>query len=241
MHVLVSTLAAFSIIKTSSPSEVLRHFLYIRSTALSSLQKGTEPNSILRSLALFNRTLHDAEEVFPDKLSDALVALKSKSLLQDAEVVAVPELSLEINARWLPDDIRSFTPWVRHDDLEKVRVKELVQAWAEKETTKLNESLQKTLEAMDEVAAIVKLRSEALTLWRAGAQIRRKLLSDGCGENFRTILKTRVVEVMKSVAEGLRGVAEKVQELLPEVEYEPEGIPPRLCIYLNNDRTNSFA
>jgi len=61
---------------------------------------------MLRSVTLFNRTLHDVEETFPGKLSDALVALKSKSLLQDADVAAVPELSQDINARWMPDDIR---------------------------------------------------------------------------------------------------------------------------------------
>ena len=42
----------------------------------------------------------------------------------------MPGLSLDINARWLPDGIPSFTPWVHYDDIEKSRLKELVQAWA---------------------------------------------------------------------------------------------------------------
>ncbi|KAF8245089.1 hypothetical protein K440DRAFT_662987 [Wilcoxina mikolae CBS 423.85] len=222
---LVSTLTAFSVLKTSSPSEVLRHFLYIRSTALSSLHSGTDPDAILKSVTLFNKTLKDADATFPGLLSDALVTLKSKSLLQDTEVADLPELGLDVNVRWLPEDIRGFIPWVRHDDLEASRVQEIVRTWAEKEVGKLNESLETFLSAMDCIASIVKLRGGMLALWRSGKQIRRKILSDGNiggGENFRNIIMARVVAVMKSVAEDLRGVGEKIEQLLNDAEYEAE-------------------
>jgi hypothetical protein len=223
---LVPTLTAFSVLKTSSPSEVLRHFLYIRSTALSSLLTGSDPDAMLKSVMLFNKTLKDADAIFPGLLSNALVALKSKSLLQDAEVTALPELGLDVNARWLPEDIRGFIPWVRHDDLEASRVQEIVRTWAEKEVGKLNKSLETFLNAMDCIASIVKLRGGMLALWRSGTQTRRKFLSgdnSGGGENFRSIIMVRVVAVMKNIAEDLRRVGEKIELLLNEAESEAEG------------------
>lgn len=225
---LVSALTAFSVLKTSSPPEVLRHFLYIRSTALSSLLNTADPDIIMSSVALFNKTLGDAATSFPGQLSNALVTMKSKSLLEDVEVSAIPELVLDVNSRWLPDDIRGFIPWVRHDDLESTRAKELVRAWAEKEVVKLNEKLERSVEVMPDIASIVKLRGGFLALWRFGAQIRRKFLLDGNngGENFRSIIVARMVDVMKTVAEELKDVAEKIQSLLDEAEAEPEGKSP---------------
>ncbi|KAA8913117.1 hypothetical protein FN846DRAFT_772638 [Sphaerosporella brunnea] len=222
-HVLVSTLTAFSVLKTSSPAEVLRHFLYIRSTALSSVLTSNTPDSILKAIRLLNKTISDADAIFPGKLSDALVALKAKSLLQDTDVLAVPELGLDINARWLPDDIRGYIPWVRHDDLETTRVQEQVRTWADKEISKLNDSLQATLDTMSDLSSIVKLRSGLLSLWRTGAQLRRKFQTgDNTSENFRGIVMLRVVAVTKSVAEDLQEVAEKASSLLPEADHEPE-------------------
>lgn len=232
----MSTLTAFSILKTSSPSEVLRHFLYLRSTALSSLLTSSDPDTVLKLVALFNKTLEDANAIFPGQLSDALVALKSRSLVQDSEVAALPELALDINATWLPEDIRGFIPWVHHDDLEAPRVRELVRLWAEKEVARLNEGLKTYLDAMDCIASIVKLRREIQALWRSGSQVRRKILSDaneGGGENFRNIIMARAIAVMKSVAEDLRGVAEKIEHLLSEAEGEPEGERLNKCFFLN--------
>lgn len=205
---------------------MLRHFLYLRSSALSSLLTSPNPDTVLKLVALFNKTLEDANAIFPRQLSDALVALKARSLLQDSEVAALPELGLDINSPWLPEDIRGFIPWVRHDDLEAPRVRELVRLWAEKEVAKLNEGLKAYLDAIDCVASIVKLRREILVSWRSGSQVRRKILSDaneGGSETLRNIVMARAIAVMKSVAEDLCRVSEKIEQLLGEAESEPEG------------------
>ena len=153
------------------------------------------------------------------------MALKSRSLLQDNLVIAIPEMVLDVNARWLPEDIRGFIPWVRHDDLESSRARELVRAWAEKEVEKINESLQGTMDGINDVNEIVKLRGGLLALWRGGSQVRRKFLPDGSsGENFRSIILARLVAVMKNMADELSGVGTKIISLLDSAEAETEGI-----------------
>lgn len=219
---IINALTAFSVLKTSSPPEVLRHFLYVRSTAISSLlggpgdTDGSAPSAevITKSIILFNKTLVDAESIFPKKISRALVLLKNNSLLQDVDVIEVSELSLDVNALWLPEDIRGFIPWISHDNLEDPRVKEVVQAWAENELEKIRENLQRAVDAMNDVDSIVKLRGGVLALWRAGSRVCGNSLPD-IDKKFRAIAMARVAEVIRSEAQGLENIADEIRRLLP--------------------------
>ncbi|KAH8149619.1 uncharacterized protein LAJ45_06250 [Morchella importuna] len=79
---LTTVLTSYSLLKTSPPSDVLRHFLHIRSSAISTLLHTAErtPNAALAAMALYNHTLAHADAHFPKRLSDALILLKSRPL-----------------------------------------------------------------------------------------------------------------------------------------------------------------
>lgn len=191
--------------------EALRHFLFIRSSAISSLAEVQSPEAILKALELYNQTLQDAEAVFPKRLSDSLVVLKSRSLLTDPDLLDVTELGLDVNGRWFPDEISGFVPWVRHDDLERSRVLELVKAWAERELGTLNTSLDKSAAGINDIEALVKLRSDLLDLWRAGRKGRRQFIQDG--ERFREAVGDRMVEVLKKKSAALQKVGRKITDI----------------------------
>lgn len=209
---LISTFTSFSLLKTSSPAEALRHFLFVRSSAMSSLVEDPGPDAILKATALFNQTLHDAESVFPKRLSESLSVLKSRPLFTDPDLLSVTELGLDVNGRWLPDEISGFVPWVRHDDLERSRVVELVQAWAGRELATLNTSLGNSLAHMGEISELVKLRADMLSVWRAGRKGRRPFIQGG--ERFREAVGARLVEVLKAKSAALSAVGRKITDVL---------------------------
>lgn len=209
---LISTFTSFSLLKTSSPAEALRHFLFVRSSAMSSLIEDPSPDAILKATALFNQTLQDAESVFPKRLSESLSVLKSRPLFTDPDLLGVTELGLDVNGRWLPDEISGFVPWVRHDDLERSRVVELVQAWAERELATLNASLGNSLARIDEISELVKLRADMLNLWRAGRKGRRPFIQGG--EQFREAVGARLAEVLKAKSAALHTVGCKITDVL---------------------------
>lgn len=216
---LTSTFTSFSLLKTSSPTEVLRHFLFIRSSAISSLVKEqSSSEAILKALALFNRTLQDAEAVFPKRLSESLVVLKSRSLFTDPDVLGVTELGLDVNGRWLPEEISGFVPWVRHDDLERSRVIELVKIWAERELGTLNVNLEKSLAAITEMEELVKLRIDMLNLWRAGRKGRRQFIQNG--ERFREAVGDRMAEVLRGKSAALQKIGEKIADVAQSLTSE---------------------
>ncbi|KAL7274376.1 hypothetical protein RUND412_002728 [Rhizina undulata] len=217
---LVTALTSFSLLKSSSPTEDLRHFLSIRSRALSSmLTESPAPSSegILKAASLFNQTLAEAETIFPKRISDALLALKSKSLFQDTELTSVSELGLDVNGRWLPEEIRDFIPWLQHDDLEKSKVSELVKTWASRELETLYRSFGAALEGIEEIQGLVKLRADILSLWRAGRKSRARVLDQG-GEKFREIVNRRLARLLDAKAAGLKGLGIRIGELVHTFE-----------------------
>lgn len=218
-------MTAYSVLKTASPADVLRHFIYIRATSISSLIElngAPTTDSIIQSVALFNNTLAEVDAIFPRQLSSALVAVKSRSLLQNPAVQALPELGLDVNTRWLPDDVKGFIPWIRHDDLESAKILEVMKAWATKEVAKLRESLEIAVAGVVEIDDLVKVRAALLQEWRAGVKRRTKYLEIGNG-GFREIIMARFTAIVKEQAQELDKVADVVESLLPEAEKETKG------------------
>ncbi|KAG0642684.1 hypothetical protein HOY80DRAFT_602552 [Tuber brumale] len=216
---LISALSSFSLSKTSSCADVLRHFLFVRSTAISSiLTESSVPSAeaILKALLLFNQTLQNAQGLFPKTLSESLLQLKSQSLLQDPDLLGLAELGLGSNGRWLPEQVREFIPWVRHDDLERSRVVEQGKSWATKELENLNIAFEKSLQGIEDIRELVTLRGNILGLWRAGRKGRREFLQKG--EKFRDLTTARLAEILRIRIDGLAAIGHELGELLKGVD-----------------------
>lgn len=221
---LLSTLASFSLLKTSSSADVLRHFVFVRSTAISSiLLEAVAPSSaaILKALFLFNQTLQNAQVVFPKRLSESLLALKSRSLFQDPDLISLAELGLDSNGRWLPEQVREFIPWVRHDDLERARVNEQAKVWAAKELETLNLYLEKSVQEISDIRELVVLRGSLLGRWKAGRKARQELLQDG--GTFRELITARLIGIFKAKIDGLAVVGEELGKLLQGIDGQGKG------------------
>ncbi|RPB02339.1 hypothetical protein L873DRAFT_1762535 [Choiromyces venosus 120613-1] len=218
---LISALTSFSLLKTSSCADVLRHFLFVRSTAISSiLTESSVPSAeaILKALLLFNQTLQNAHGLFPKILSESLLQLKSQSLLQDPGLLGLAELGLDSNGQWLPEQVREFIPWVRHDDLERSRVEEQGKSWAAKELEMLNTAFEKSLQGIEDIKELVTLRGNILGLWKAGRKGRREFIQDG--EKFRDLATARLTDVLSVKIDGLAAVGHELGELLKSVDGE---------------------
>ncbi|KAH0608153.1 uncharacterized protein H6S33_002205 [Morchella sextelata] len=229
---LTTVLTSYSLLKTSSPSDVLRHFLYIRSSAISTLTAERTPKATLAAMALYNQTLAHADALFPKRLSDALILLKSRPLFADPALTQLPDLALDTHASWLPDELSGFVPWVRHDDLERARVAELAAAWGERELLLLNEGVEGTLAGMEDLGAVVGLRAEVLALWGAGERARRPFAAaaaaaaaaggDGLGggrqsERLRELVGARIAGVVRAKSARLAEVGARIKEELEGV------------------------
>ncbi|KAI0537330.1 hypothetical protein GGR58DRAFT_513865 [Xylaria digitata] len=176
---ILKALSAYSISSSSGTRDVLRRFLSIRAEAITyefdfeehEKDKGTD--NILRGLELYTKTLVDVQALVPNKLPEALLELKKKPLLTDKALRSLEGLRVDIFERWCGDDIRYFTPFIRHDDLDGKQAKEMLTGWAKKGGETVLSGLSNTLEHISEFKAIIELRTSTLQQWiRDGGKAR---------------------------------------------------------------------
>lgn len=164
--VLVEAMCAFSLATSSLPKDVLRHFLHVRREALMArLERSDGDGNVLEALGVYVRTLQDTQTLFPKRLAEALAKLKAQPLLRDPDVRGLMELNLDLHERWVADEVRNFTPWVRHENLQKAEVEKVLKDWARKAFEAFLEGLRGRLEGVEDLTELVRLRKQLLETW----------------------------------------------------------------------------
>ena len=163
---LVEAMCAFSLATSSLPRDVLRHFLHVRREALvARLQRNDGDGNVPEALRVYVRTLQDTQTLFPKRLAESLGKLKAQPLLRDPDVRGLMELSLDLHERWVADEVRNFTPWVRHDDLQKAEADKVLGEWARKAFEAFLGGLRDRLEGVEDLTDLVRLRKGLLETW----------------------------------------------------------------------------
>ncbi|KAI4730887.1 hypothetical protein E4T49_01076 [Aureobasidium sp. EXF-10728] len=158
--VLVDTLAAFSLATTSTPTDVLNHFLHVRVSSLGDLVDSPTQTDLHDALGLLITTVKEVQAIFPKQLSALLGRLQDEPLLQDSSIKDMPELNLDIYERWITDDLHNFTPWLRHDQLQASAATTVLKKWVAQARSTLLKGLNLLLDETHDISVIVKLRKE---------------------------------------------------------------------------------
>ncbi|KAI1821794.1 hypothetical protein F4861DRAFT_517512 [Xylaria intraflava] len=167
----LKALSAYSLSSSSGTKDILRRFLSIRAEAITyefdygEHGKHKGPEDVLRGLDLYTKTLLDVQALIPNRLPDALLELKRKPLLADEALRSLEGLRLDLFERWCGDEIRYFTPFIRHDDLDGQQASEMLTGWANKGRETVLKGLSKILEHISEFKSIIDLRTSTLQQW----------------------------------------------------------------------------
>lgn len=218
---LVEAMCAFSLATSSSSADVLRHFHHVRQSAVSELgQREDDDQRISKSLQLVVKTLRDCQTIIPAQLARALETLKTTPLMEGLDVRSLRELNLDLHQRWLGDDINDFTPYVRHDDLQKSEANRLLEQWAKTAFSSFLGDLRKMVEKVENPAVIVQLRQELLELW-----LSNKRHSVGVGtfdilNGIRDAFNNRLKSLVYQQATNLSNVSASLDVLLENWNWE---------------------
>jgi hypothetical protein len=170
--VVVEAMCAFALATSSSAKDVIRHFHHSRQEAMSEsmMENSVRHESMLLALRLYVKTLRDTQAIIPSQLAHALEKLKSTSLFRSQDVYSLMELNLDVHERWIADDIKTFTPYIRHDDLSKAEAKESIKLWAGQAFSSFLGGLRSSLTDVQELHALMQLRGQVLELWLSNHQ-----------------------------------------------------------------------
>ncbi|KAI9677682.1 MAG: hypothetical protein M1817_006637 [Caeruleum heppii] len=215
---LVEAMWAFSMATSSSTSDVLKHFHHVRLEAMNARleSSGGDHSRILSALRLYARTLQDTQDVFPKRLADKLSSIKARSLLKDAELRAVVELNLDFYEQWLPGEIRSFTPWIRHDDLQAKDTRNQLEQWADHAFSTLIHGLRAQLSIVEDFRILIQTRNDLLTSW---FEVKSEVKDSASGdrlEKIRMAANDRIVQLVHAKARRLHLVVTEISAVLQD-------------------------
>ncbi|EFQ25062.1 hypothetical protein CGRA01v4_06623 [Colletotrichum graminicola] len=215
----LKALCAYSLATSSGARDVVEHFLRVRGAAMAfafdednGRQRSTE--DVLKSLALYTKTLLDVQALVPYKLSDALSNLKKSPLLADMTLKKLEGLRLDVYERWCGEEIQFFTPFLRHDDLDGPQARDMLFSWAKAAGEVLVDGLKKTMERMTEFKAITELRTRVLQLWiREGGKARGFDPSEMLNE-LRGAINEHMLNVVETKVNKLHLIGSEVSATL---------------------------
>ncbi|KAG9253868.1 uncharacterized protein F5Z01DRAFT_132727 [Emericellopsis atlantica] len=213
-------LCAYSLATSSGARDAVRHFLHVRGEAMAAAVDADNPTSgdrsehVMQSLRLYTRTLLDVQAVVSAKLSQALQGLKAKPLLADPALKQLHGLRLDLYERWCGEEIQYFTPFIRHDDLDRTIARDTLAKWADKGGQVLLTGLKAALSSMHEFKSVMELRTNLLQLWiREGGKARGFDPSE-MQDDFREVINGRMLAVLESKVKKLNLVGSEVRATL---------------------------
>jgi len=214
--VLVEAMCAFSLATSSSPKDVLRHYHHIRLEAISEkMEESTNGNdNMLLALRLFVKTLKDTQAVAPGQLANALEKLKLVSLFKSHDVNSLMELNLDVHERWIAEDIKTFTPYIRHDDLSKAEAERSLKQWAKQAFSSFLNALRKRIQHVRDPSALMRLRRELIELWLSNHQHSLGINTAETLDGLRDVFNVQATRIVQNRAATLDRVGSIVQEVL---------------------------
>lgn len=223
---LLEALCAYSLATNSGAKDVLRHFMSVRGQAISTaleieeeggLHREVDQESVGKALKLLAKTLVDVQTIAPRRLSEALLNLKSKHLLEDEGFKEIEGLRLDICQQWFGDEILSFTPYIRHDDLDQSQAVSSLTGWAKRATEILLEGLGKILEAVVDFSTITTLRTDVLKIWISEGGKARGFDSSVMVDGLRKVFNQRATDMVEARVSKLHLVDTEAEAALNSI------------------------
>ncbi|KAF2640877.1 hypothetical protein P280DRAFT_331504 [Massarina eburnea CBS 473.64] len=214
---LVESMCAYALATSSTPTDVLQHFHRIRlEKVVGLLQHGHDELAEhgTAALKLCIQTCQDTQSIFPRRLADSLAKLKGRPLIQDAEVRALYELNLDIHDRWIGDEARNYTPWPRHDELQRVDAERILHQWSKQVIAAFLKGIKAALEEEDRLKEVASLRSELIEVWIISGSRMAGVKSANVLDHLRDTMNSHLETIVRSRTQNLRTVVTAVSSTL---------------------------
>jgi polyhydroxyalkanoate synthesis regulator phasin len=208
---LVESMCAFALATSSAPSDVLQHFHKVRLDKMASELKRRDEELAkhgISALKICIQTCLDTQTIFPRRLAEALTKLKAHPVIQDQDIRGLYELNLDVHDRWLGDEARNYTPWPRHDELQRPEAEKILHRWSKDAIVAFLKGIKKALEGEGRLKEVANLRQELIETWilsgsrMAGVKATNVLddLRDTMNEKLESIVRdrTRALQVVMS-------------------------------------------
>lgn len=213
---IVEAMCAFALATSSSLSDVTKHFYNARSQEISVCMEGggSKKSSILRALRLYLMTLKDTQNLIPAQIANALARLKKTPMLKSKDMYALTELNLDVLEQSIGEDIASFTPYLRHDDMNKSESDKMLRKWARSTIERFLSSFRDSIKDLRDPAKLFQLREEVLVLWLSQRQSSYGSDSAEILDGLRDVFRGQAIRMIKLRTSSLHEIASQIERVL---------------------------
>ncbi|MCJ1353511.1 MAG: hypothetical protein MMC33_003497 [Icmadophila ericetorum] len=213
---LIDAMCAFSLATNSSATDVLRHFHHLRSEGIAAQleTQGEDGKNILRALQLWIKSIQDTQAIFPRLLSSALVGLKNAPLWDNLDTQSTVEINHDVHTEWIGDDIRYFTPYIRHDDLQNDVMRSLLATWTQSTLIQYLNRVRDLLLSVTDPVTVVQLRQKTLELWFSNQGKITGIDKPHVLDSLRQAFMTRLLQLAQSRCRALMKISTEIKGTL---------------------------
>ncbi|KAF2031658.1 hypothetical protein EK21DRAFT_110783 [Setomelanomma holmii] len=215
---LVEGMCAYALVTSSAPSDVLQHFHKVRMDKMTSeLKRGDDELAKhgISALKLCIQTCLDTQTIFPRRLAEGLTKLKTHPLIQDADVRGLYDLNLDVHDRWIGNEARNYTPWPRHDELQRPEAEKILHRWSKEAISVFVKGIKNALQEEYRLKEVAHLRQELIETWILSGSRMAGVKSANVLHDLRDTMNEKLESIVRGRTEGLQGV---VSELTTRLE-----------------------
>ncbi|KAF3033488.1 hypothetical protein E8E12_002125 [Didymella heteroderae] len=217
---LVESMCAYALATSSAPSDVLKHFHKVRRDKMvNELKKGGDELAKrgIEALRLCIQTCQDTQTIFPRKLSEALAKLKAHPLIQDPEIRSLYELNLDVHDRWIGDEVRSYTPWPRHDELQRPEAEKILHRWSKDTVAAFLKEIKAALQNESRLTEVASLRQELIETWMLSGPRMAGVKFANVLDDLRDIMNEKLEAIVRARTQALKGVVTELTDGLDTI------------------------
>ncbi|XPS67773.1 hypothetical protein M3J09_000071 [Ascochyta lentis] len=206
---LVESMCAYALATSSAPSDVLKHFHKVRKEKIvNEIKKGGDELAKrgINALRLCIQTCQDTQTIFPRRLAEALAKLKSHPLIQDSEVRGLYELNLDVHDRWIGDEVRNYTPWPRHDELQRSEAERILHRWSKDTIASFLKEVKTALQHEVRLAEVASLRQELIETWMLSGPRMTGVKFANVLDDLRDTMNEKLETIVRARTQALQGV-----------------------------------
>ncbi|KAH8716885.1 hypothetical protein GQ44DRAFT_624539 [Phaeosphaeriaceae sp. PMI808] len=210
---LVESMCAYALATSSAPSHVLQYFHKVRIDEMASkLKRGDDELAKhgISALKLCIQTCLDTQTIFPRRLAEALSKLKTHPLIQDPDVRGLYELNLDVHDRWIGDEARNYTPWPRHDELQRSEAEKILHRWSKDAIAAFLKAIKKALDGEKRLNEVADLRQELIETWILSGSRMAGVKSTNILDDLRDTMNEKLESIVQDRAQGLQSMVEEL-------------------------------
>jgi hypothetical protein len=214
---LVESMCAYALATSSAPSDVLQHFHKVRMEKMvSELKRGGDELAKhgITALKLCIQTCLDTQTIFPRRLAEGLTKLKAHPLVQDADIRGLYELNLDVHDRWIGDEARNYTPWPRHDELQRPEAEKILHRWSKDAVAAFLKGIKKALDGESRLKEVAHLRQELIETWILSGSRMAGVKSTHVLDDLRDTMNEKLESIVQSRTQALHNVVSELSSQL---------------------------